>query len=95
MLDDAGYKKGADGIRTQPDGTPMTFKLTMVQGFTDWISAGEIMVQNWKDVGVDVETTMIDPGAFFGSVPMGALRDRSLVRLHRRHPVRPVHEDDG
>ena len=71
MLEDAGYKKGADGMRTLPDGTPIKLKLTMVQGFTDWISAGEIMVQNWKDVGVDVETVMIDPGAFFGSVPMG------------------------
>ncbi len=71
MLEDAGYKLGADGFRTMPDGSPMTFKLTMVQGFTDWISAGEIMVQNWKDIGVNVETNMIDAGAFFGSVPMG------------------------
>jgi peptide/nickel transport system substrate-binding protein len=71
MLDDAGYKVGADGFRTMPDGTPMSFKLTMVQGFTDWISSGEIMVQNWKDIGMNVETNMIDAGAFFGSVPMG------------------------
>jgi peptide/nickel transport system substrate-binding protein len=71
MLEDAGYKLGADGYRTNKDGSAMTFKLTMVQGFTDWISAGEIMVQNWKDIGMNVETNMIDPGAFFGSVPMG------------------------
>jgi peptide/nickel transport system substrate-binding protein len=71
MLEDAGYKLGADGFRTNKDGSPMLFKLTMVQGFTDWISAGEIMVQNWKDIGVNVETNMIDAGAFFGSVPMG------------------------
>ena len=71
MLEDAGYKLGKDGVRTKPDGTPMAYKLTMVMGFTDWISAGEIMVQNWKDIGVNVETTMIDPGAYFGSVPMG------------------------
>ncbi len=71
MLDEAGYKLGADGLRTLPDGSPLTLKLTMVQGFTDWISAGEIMVQNWKDIGVNVETDMIDAGAFFGSVPMG------------------------
>ena len=71
MLEDAGYKLGADGFRTLPDGSPLALKLTMVQGFTDWISAGEIMVQNWKDVGINVETNMIDAGAFFGSVPMG------------------------
>ena len=71
MLEDAGYKLGPDGFRTNKDGSPMVFKLTMVQGFTDWISAGEIMVQNWKDIGMNVETNMIDPGAFFGSVPMG------------------------
>jgi peptide/nickel transport system substrate-binding protein len=71
MLEDAGYKLGPDGFRTNKDGSPMTFKLTMVQGFTDWISAGEIMVQNWKDIGINVETNMIDAGQFFGSVPMG------------------------
>lgn len=71
ILEDAGYKLGADGFRTLKDGSPMALKLTMVQGFTDWISAGEIMVQNWKDIGVNVETNMIDAGAFFGSVPMG------------------------
>ena len=48
MLDDAGYKVGADGFRTNKDGSPIALKLTMVQGFTDWISAGEIMIQNWK-----------------------------------------------
>ncbi len=71
MLEDAGYKLSADGFRTMKDGSPLSLKLTMVQGFTDWISAGEIMVQNWKDIGVKVETDMIDAGAFFGSVPMG------------------------
>ncbi len=71
LLEDAGYKLGADGFRTNKDGSPMKFKLTMVQGFTDWISAGEVMVQNWKDIGMNVETNMIDAGAFFGSVPMG------------------------
>lgn len=71
MLDEAGYTVGTDGFRTLPDGTPISFKLTMVQGFTDWISAGEIMVQNWLDIGVNVETMMIDAGQFFGSVPMG------------------------
>ena len=32
MLDAAGYKKGADGIRTTPDGKPMKFSLLMVNG---------------------------------------------------------------
>ena len=29
------------------------------------------MIQNWKDIGMNIETKMIDAGAFFGSVPMG------------------------
>lgn len=71
MLEDAGYKLGADGVRTMPDGTPMKFELLMVQGFTDWISAGEIMIQNWKDIGIEIETKMVDGGAFFGIAPAG------------------------
>lgn len=71
MLEDAGYKKGADGIRTTPDGKRMSYSLLMVNGFSDWISAGQIMVPNLKAVGIELTQKMIDPGAYFGIHPSG------------------------
>jgi peptide/nickel transport system substrate-binding protein len=71
MLDQAGYKKGSDGIRTTPDGKRMSFSLLMVNGFSDWISAGQIMVPNLKAIGIELTQKMIDPGAYFGTHPTG------------------------
>ena len=50
-LDKLGFKKGGDGIRVA-NGKPMTFKLMAVNGWTDWISAAQIISQNLKDIGV-------------------------------------------
>lgn len=50
-LDKLGYKKGSDGIRVA-DGKPMAYKIFAVNGWTDWISAAQIIVQNLKDLGI-------------------------------------------
>jgi peptide/nickel transport system substrate-binding protein len=71
LLDEAGYKKGPDGIRTTPDGKRMSFTLLMVNGFSDWISAGQIMVPNLRAIGIELQQKMIDPGAYFGVHPSG------------------------
>jgi peptide/nickel transport system substrate-binding protein len=71
LLDSAGYKKGADGYRTFPDGSPMTLNLTMVNGFSDWISAGNIMVPNLKAVGLNVQVKTINPSVLFDIEPKG------------------------
>jgi peptide/nickel transport system substrate-binding protein len=54
LLDKAGYKKGADGNRIGPDGTPMKYSLIVPNGWTDWISACQIITQNMKDLGIQV-----------------------------------------
>lgn len=71
MLDAAGYKKGPDGIRLLPNGTPMKFTLTLANGFSDWISAGQIMVPELKAIGIDAEIKMIDPSMLFDVEPKG------------------------
>ncbi len=54
ILDKAGLKKGADGIRIGPDGKPMKYSLIVPNGWTDWISACQIIGQNMKDLGIDI-----------------------------------------
>ncbi|MGZ6316073.1 MAG: ABC transporter substrate-binding protein, partial [Anaerolineales bacterium] len=54
MLDKAGLKKGADGIRIGPDGKPMKYALLSPNGWTDWNSACQVISQNMKDLGIEV-----------------------------------------
>lgn len=51
-LDAAGYKKGSDGVRTMPDGSALSFKISVGSTSSDWLSVAQIIVQNLKDVGV-------------------------------------------
>lgn len=66
LLDAAGLKKGGNGMRTNPDGTPLKFVLTNVNGFTDWIAAGQIIVQNLKAVGIELTVTQVDFSGWIG-----------------------------
>jgi peptide/nickel transport system substrate-binding protein len=54
MLDQAGLKKGPDGIRIGPDGKPMKYSLLSPNGWTDWNSACQIIAQNMKDLGIEI-----------------------------------------
>jgi peptide/nickel transport system substrate-binding protein len=66
MLDAAGLKKGSDGTRLDQDGKPMNYELIVPSGWTDWISAAQIITQNMNDLGINLtlttpeETTDID-----------------------------------
>jgi peptide/nickel transport system substrate-binding protein len=54
LLDKAGLKKGSNGMRTGPDGKPMKYSLIVPNGWTDWISACQIITQNMKDLGIEI-----------------------------------------
>jgi peptide/nickel transport system substrate-binding protein len=51
LLDAAGLARGADEIRKGAAG-PLRYDLLVVQGWTDWVAAAEIMKQNLAEVGV-------------------------------------------
>ena len=60
MLDDAGYKKGADGIRTLKDGKPFQFKFSVGSASSDWLSVGQIISKDMEKLGVKVEVNSPD-----------------------------------
>ena len=64
LLDAAGWKKGADGIR-EKDGKKfsITFR-TSVNSVRD--KEGQLIKSNLKDVGIAVELKPVDAGVFFG-----------------------------
>ncbi|MFD2058967.1 ABC transporter substrate-binding protein [Mesorhizobium calcicola] len=51
VLDDAGYKKGADGMRTTPKGQPIAFSIIVPNGWTDWIDAVQIATEGLRKAG--------------------------------------------
>jgi peptide/nickel transport system substrate-binding protein len=71
MLDAAGLKKGADGIRLDADGKPMKYKLIAVAGWTDWVSACQIVAQNMKDLGIDITVETPEYNAWIDELGKG------------------------
>jgi peptide/nickel transport system substrate-binding protein len=54
LLDKAGVKTDASGARLGEDGQPIKVSLIVPNGWTDWISACQIIAQNMKDLGIEV-----------------------------------------
>lgn len=66
MLDEAGYARGADGIRTNPDGSRWSFELLMVNGFSDWLAVAPTLKGSLESIGFEVTINNYDPGQTFG-----------------------------
>lgn len=59
LLDDAGWKKNSSGKR-EKDGKPL--KVTVATLSTpEYLRALEVMIGQWRQVGVDVEEKQVDP----------------------------------
>jgi peptide/nickel transport system substrate-binding protein len=71
LLDEAGYKRGEDGIRAGPDKTPLRFEINVVTGWSDWVRAVQIMAQNLKQIGVDASLKTYDFSPWFERLQKG------------------------
>lgn len=60
MLDAAGLKRGSDGIRRLPNGTPMKYSIIVGAASTDWVASSQVIAQNLKQVGIDVSVKAQD-----------------------------------
>lgn len=65
-LDEAGYVKGEDGVRSNPDGTRWAFELAMVNGFSDWLAVAPTLKENLESIGFEITINNYDPGQMFG-----------------------------
>jgi peptide/nickel transport system substrate-binding protein len=62
-LQQAGYAKGSDGIYAK-GGKRVSFTVKVVQGYSDYISALQIMTQTLKNAGIEMKTQQISYTAF-------------------------------
>lgn len=61
ILDEAGYKRGPDGIRVDKNGNKLgTFTLSVPYGWTDWMMMCEMIAKNLREIGIDVQTEFPD-----------------------------------
>jgi peptide/nickel transport system substrate-binding protein len=68
LLDDAGYKKGANNMRTTPDGKPM--KMVLSTSINSLRQKEQALIKDgWNKIGVDVELKAVDAGVYFASDP--------------------------
>ncbi len=55
ILDDMGLKKGPDGKRRRPDGTPVRLTLDVMANIQSWVDMAEIIASNFKSIGIDTK----------------------------------------
>jgi peptide/nickel transport system substrate-binding protein len=65
LLDDMGMVKGSDGFRTGPDGKKFTIPIEVGAQAPDIMPMTELVVEMWKQLGLDVTFKKID-GALWG-----------------------------
>jgi peptide/nickel transport system substrate-binding protein len=71
-LDAAGYKDvNGDGWRDMPDGSELTFKVQVVNGWTDWVTSVQIMSQNFQEVGLNAVIDVLEYGAWINNLQSG------------------------
>jgi peptide/nickel transport system substrate-binding protein len=71
LLDDAGYRRGPDGSRLSPDGSPFQFDVHVVTGWSDWMRAAQIIAQGLRRVGITSATRAYDFSAYFDKLQKG------------------------
>ncbi len=71
LLDEVGYKLGPAGVRQTPEGEPLQFELAVVAGWSDWISAVQLMVKDFKKLGIDVKMKTSAFSAWYDALQKG------------------------
>ncbi len=72
ILDAAGYvDSNRDGWRDLPDGSALEFTLQVVSGWTDWMTSAQIMIENFRDVGLKVSMTSLDYAPWLANLQTG------------------------
>lgn len=55
LLDNAGYKKGSNGIRSDKSGKPLSFSLIVPSGYVDWVTMSGLIKNQLQKIGITVK----------------------------------------
>jgi peptide/nickel transport system substrate-binding protein len=62
ILNEAGYKMGANGVRVSPNGTPLSYTLYVVSYAPEEIRAAQLIANWWNQIGVQAKVEAVDTG---------------------------------
>ncbi len=71
LLAAAGYKAGADGMLTGPDGKPLTATLNVPASFTDTLADFQVVAEQLKAVGIDATVQSSSEQAWISNLLTG------------------------
>lgn len=79
LLDSIGMdKRGADGYRLRPDGTPFRIDFEYAKLGTEFSDFVEIIQGNWKDIGIQMEPKVLDGSLWSQKYSSNELQARML-----------------
>lgn len=61
MLDAAGYTKGSDGKRTNPDGSPINIVFSVQAGWIDYEAMADELISNFRDLDLTIKANKAQP----------------------------------
>lgn len=71
-LDAAGYADAnGDGWRDNLDGSDLTFNIQAVNGWTDWVTSIQIIVQNLQEIGLNAQVATPEFGDWMNNLQLG------------------------
>ena len=68
LLDDAGYPKGADGIRVTPSGDRMSYDVILPSDTQGQQRKFEIIQGDWQKIGIEVNSKPMDAAAAWDDI---------------------------
>jgi len=71
LMDEAGLKRGPDGLRRMPDGQPLELELEVVGGWSDWVRAGQVLARDLRKVGIQAHLKTYEFGAWYARLQKG------------------------
>jgi peptide/nickel transport system substrate-binding protein len=80
MLDDAGWKVGADGVR-EKDGMKLEFTCSTTAGNHLREQVQQFLQQGWQDIGVKMSIKNLPPAVMWGDYWMQSQFDTSVVGI--------------
>jgi peptide/nickel transport system substrate-binding protein len=74
ILDEMGLKKAPEGFRLGPDGKKFTIPIEVSSYYEDFIQLGELVLEQWKEIGIDVTLKKIDNALWTSRVQSNQLQ---------------------
>jgi peptide/nickel transport system substrate-binding protein len=71
LLQQAGYTKGSSGIYQDSSGKKLSFSIINIAGYTDWVASVQVIIDNLKQVGIELKPQNLESNAYFDKLFTG------------------------